>query len=64
MLKVMRAVAPPYPGAFTAGMKVHRTQLEKNKAFLKQGPYREGGQWFAGCGDGKVLRLLDVQETK
>jgi hypothetical protein len=26
------------------------------------GPYREGGEWFAVCGDGKVLRLLEVQE--
>jgi len=60
---LVRAVAPPYPGAFTTGMKVHRTKLEKDKVFLKQGPWKEGGQWFAGCGDGKVLRLLDVQET-
>ena len=57
---LVRAVAPPYPGAFTTGMKILRTQIEKNKAFLKKGPYQEDGQWFAGCGDGKVLRLLEV----
>ena len=61
---LVRAVAPPYPGAFTTGMKVLRAQIDQDKAFLKKGPYQEGGQWFAGCGDGKVLRLLDVQETK
>jgi hypothetical protein len=29
-----------------------------------KGPYREGAEWFALCGDGKVLRLLEVQERK
>jgi hypothetical protein len=29
-----------------------------------KGPYRENGEWFAVCGDGKVLRLLEVQEKK
>jgi hypothetical protein len=28
------------------------------------GPYLENGQWFALCGDGKVLRLLEVEERK
>ena len=61
---LVRAVAPPFPGAFTEGMKVHKTRIEPAKKPRQQGPYKEDGQWFAGCGDGKVLRLLEVQESK
>ncbi|HEX9396259.1 MAG TPA: formyltransferase [Burkholderiales bacterium] len=61
---LVRAVAPPYPGAFTEGFKIFRSRIEDGKAFLKKGPYRVGDEWFAGCGDGKVLRLLDVQVAK
>ena len=25
------------------------------------GPYRSNGEWFAACGDGAVLRLLEVE---
>jgi methionyl-tRNA formyltransferase len=59
---LVRAVAPPYPGAFTDRMKVFRTRVENRKAPPgRTGPYREGDQWFALCGDGKVLRLLEVE---
>ena len=58
---LVRAVAPPYPGAFTEGLKVLRTRLEPGKTTSRKGPYQEGGEWFAGCGDGKVLRLLEVE---
>ena len=61
---LVRAVAPPYPGAFTTGLKVLRTNIEKDRKFLKAGPYQENGAWFAGCGDGKVLRLLEVIAEK
>jgi methionyl-tRNA formyltransferase len=62
---LVRAVAPPYPGAFCERLKVHRTQLtERSAPGRAAGPYREGGEWFAVCGDGKVLRLLEVQERK
>ncbi len=61
---LVRAVAPPFPGAFSEGMKVFKTRLEPARKPLKRGPYQEDGQWFAGCGDGKVLRLLEVQETQ
>jgi len=57
-------VAPPFPGAFTERMKIHRTRIETARKPKKQGPYQENGEWFAGCGDGKVLRLLEVQESK
>ena len=61
---LVRAVAPPFPGAFTEGMKIHRTRIEAARKPKKQGPYPENGEWFAGCGDGKVLRLLEVQESE
>jgi methionyl-tRNA formyltransferase len=59
---LVRAVAPPYPGAFTDRMKIFRTRVENRQAPRgKTGPYREGDEWFAACGDGKVLRLLEVE---
>jgi methionyl-tRNA formyltransferase len=59
---LVRAVAPPYHGAFTDQMKIFRTRVENRKApHGKTGPYREGDEWFAVCGDGKVLRLLEVE---
>ena len=61
---LVRAVAPPYPGAFTDGMKIFRTRIEPGKTSLKKGPYQDHGEWFAGCGDGKVLRLLEVIAEK
>ncbi|HEU4352654.1 MAG TPA: formyltransferase [Burkholderiales bacterium] len=59
---LVRAVAPPYPGAFADGMKIHRTKLEPQRRAPpgRLGPYREDGEWFAACGDGGVLRLLEV----
>ena len=59
---LVRAVAPPFPGAFTDGMKILRTRLEPARKMKQKGPYQEDGEWFAGCGDGKVLRLLDIKK--
>jgi methionyl-tRNA formyltransferase len=60
---LVRAVAPPYPGAFCDRLKINRTQTVERRAPTAQlGAFREGGEWFALCGDGKVLRLLEVQE--
>jgi len=60
---LVRAVAPPFPGAFCDRLVVCRTRIEglaeRNRAL---GPYQERGEWFAVCGDGKVLRLLEVRE--
>jgi methionyl-tRNA formyltransferase len=62
---LVRAVAPPFPGAFTENLKVHRTQMEDRPAPPGPlGPYLDNGEWFARCGDGKVLRLLEVQEKQ
>jgi methionyl-tRNA formyltransferase len=63
---LVRAVAPPFPGAFTEyegeTIKIFRTRKEQRiPAKNHRGPYREGGEWFAACGDGKVLRLLEVE---
>ena len=63
---LVRAVAPPYPGAFTEERgrrrRVLRTRLEPARRARggPPGPYREGGAWFADCGDGRVLALLEV----
>jgi methionyl-tRNA formyltransferase len=66
---LVRAVAPPFPGAFTdyegQTIKILRTRKEQRIAAKNhRGPYREGGEWFAACGDGKVLRLLEVEITE
>jgi methionyl-tRNA formyltransferase len=61
---LVRAVAPPFPGAFTEGLRVLKTALtDKTHSQKKLGPYRESGEWFAACGDGKVLRLLQIEQT-
>ena len=63
---LVRAVAPPYPGAFTAipggTLKIFRTRLEPGRAPRPGGPglYCEGGTLFADCADG-VLRLLEFE---
>ena len=60
---LVRAVAPPYPGAFSGGMKILKTRMEAGlrPPPATQGPYRQGSEWFAACGDGKVLRLLEIE---
>ncbi|HEY5896464.1 MAG TPA: formyltransferase [Burkholderiales bacterium] len=62
---LVRAVAPPYPGAFCEHLFVYRTKLLEERApDGPLGPFQQNGEWFALCGDGKVLRLLEVQERK
>jgi methionyl-tRNA formyltransferase len=63
---LVRAVAPPFPGAFTedGGQRrmILRTRIEPGRRARpgRLGPWREGDAWFADCGDGKVLRLLEI----
>jgi len=63
---LVRAVAPPFPGAFTdeGGRRrmILRTRIEPGRRAQpgRLGPYREGATWFADCGDGRVLRLLQI----
>jgi methionyl-tRNA formyltransferase len=61
---LVRAVAPPFPGAFSGSLRINKTKVADGKKPPALGPYRENGEWLAGCGDGKVLRLLEVQESK
>jgi methionyl-tRNA formyltransferase len=61
---LVRAVAPPYPGAYTllAGkpVRVLKTLLEPQRQRRAQAPafYCENSRCYAECGDGKVLRIL------
>ncbi len=63
---LVRAVAPPYPGAFWDEGGLRRRVLRSRHEPARRarggppGPYRDGGAWFADCGDGKVLALLQV----
>ena len=60
---LVRAVAPPYPGAFTERLRILKTRMEPGLRAPQGplGPYRSNGEWFAACGDGAVLRLLEVE---
>jgi methionyl-tRNA formyltransferase len=64
---LVRAVAPPFPGAFTdvggERLRVLRTKLEPTLRTRPGGAglYRQDLQWFADCVDGKVLRLLEIE---
>ena len=62
---LVRGVAPPYPGAFTqlggTRLRILRTRLEPNRSPRSAAPglYFEAGSYFADCGGGGVLRLLE-----
>jgi methionyl-tRNA formyltransferase len=64
---LVRGVAPPYPGAFTQigglTLRILRTRLELNRHPRRGAPglYFEAGAYFADCGDGKVLRILELE---
>jgi methionyl-tRNA formyltransferase len=64
---LVRAVAPPYPGAFTNELRIYRTRMEpllRPPHPHRLGPYRKDGAWYAACGDGSVLRLLEVEPSE
>jgi methionyl-tRNA formyltransferase len=62
---LVRAVAPPFPGAFT---EVAGLRLEVLETRIEAGPprhpgrvpclYAEGGDWYADCADGRRLKIL------
>ena len=58
---LVRAVAPPYPGAFDATRRVLRTRLapERSPRSATPGVYSDAGSLWADCGDGKVLQILE-----
>ena len=64
---LVRAVAPPYPGAFTEvegiRLRVLRTRRDANKGAARSAAflYAEGGRCYAACADGEVLEFLDLE---
>jgi methionyl-tRNA formyltransferase len=64
---LVRAVAPPFPGAFTevngCRLAVLETRVDARPAlYCAQAPclYAESGEWFADCIDGRRLRILKL----
>ena len=64
---LVRAVAPPFPGAFTdvgaVRLGVHKTQIDSEPVqFAAKAPclYATDGQWFADCVDGRRLKILQL----
>ncbi len=64
---LVRAVAPPYPGAFTEvegkRLRVLRTRrcAQETGARASLFLYAEGGRCYAACADGGMLELLEVE---
>ena len=65
---LIRAVAPPYPGAFSDTPKGRLKVLRSLHPTAETGPhggrptlFSRDGRLFAECGDGRVLRLLAVE---
>ena len=64
---LVRAVAPPYPGAFSATsfgeLRILKSFLPTRKAPRSPEPgiYEDNGEVYADCGDGRVLRLLAAE---
>jgi methionyl-tRNA formyltransferase len=63
---LVRAVAPPYPGAFTAlagqRLRILRTQVARERGNPGRAMLAaEGGRLVARCADGGVLHLLESE---
>jgi methionyl-tRNA formyltransferase len=64
---LVRAVAPPFPGAFT---EVNGVRIEVLETRVEEGPvrhterapclYAESGDWYADCADGRRLKILKL----
>jgi methionyl-tRNA formyltransferase len=64
---LVRAVAPPFPGAFTevngCRLAVLETRVDGQPAkYAAQAPclYASDGQWYADCADGRRLRIVQI----
>ena len=64
---LVRAVAPPFPGAFTevngCRLGVLETRLDERPVrYGARAPclYGEGGEWYADCADGRRLKILKL----
>lgn len=64
---LIRAVAPPYPGAFFDTPQGRLRVLRSLSPTGQRGEFGQptlfirDGRWYAECGDGQVLRLLAVE---
>ncbi|MFA7268642.1 MAG: formyltransferase [Sterolibacterium sp.] len=64
---LVRAVAPPYPGAFCdtpcGHLRILKTLLPERRLPYSPDPglYEDNGKFYADCGDGGVLRLLALE---
>jgi methionyl-tRNA formyltransferase len=64
---LVRAVAPPYPGAFTTiggrSVRLLRTLLQPGRRgpCAKPSLYCEANRWYAQCGDAAVLRIVELE---
>ncbi|HEX6827379.1 MAG TPA: formyltransferase [Burkholderiales bacterium] len=64
---LVRGVAPPYPGAYTelggGRLRVLRTARMEGRRGPHPRPalFAESGRCYAQCGDGALLRLLDLE---
>lgn len=64
---LVRGVAPPYPGAFTGlrgrRVRILKTLREPERAAPVNRPalYCEGERCYAACGDGQVLRIVEME---
>jgi methionyl-tRNA formyltransferase len=64
---LVRAVAPPYPGAFTAiksvTLRILRTRLADKSSEKSRKPelYLENEKIYARCGDGNALEILAME---
>ncbi|HEX4152775.1 MAG TPA: formyltransferase [Steroidobacteraceae bacterium] len=64
---LVRAVAPPFPGAFTEvnglRLEVLETRVDANPVrYPGRAPclYAESGEWYADCTDGRRLKILKL----
>ena len=65
---LVRAVAPPFPGAFTevngCRLAILETRVDARPSqFASQAPclYAEDGEWYADCVDGRRLRIARLE---
>lgn len=62
---LIRAVAPPYPGAFTSlsgkTMRIYGSLPESGHSTGVPAFYCENGRCYAQCGGGGILRVLDFE---
>ena len=65
---LVRAVAPPFPGAFgiVGGERweIHRTRLAEGISACGASLFGSGGSCYLSCGDGAALRLLAAANAR